>query len=212
VNSSEADVNAFSPTFKYQLWFNMGTPSTPASAELAVVGVLTVSDRAFRGEYEDLGGPAVCSYVRSHFAGPPTLVCRVVADERVDISRALRELADACDLVLTTGGTGPAPRDVTPEATADACDKLIPGFGERMRAVSVDAVPTAILSRQSAGVCGTTLVVNLPGSVKAIPECLDAVLVAIPHAVRLVGARRALKLLPKYHVPGAFCKECNATH
>jgi molybdopterin adenylyltransferase len=189
----------------------MSAQSSHAS-DNAVVGVLTVSDRAFRGEYEDLGGPEVCSYVRSHFAGPPELVCKVVADERSHIADALRELSAQCDLVLSTGGTGPAPRDVTPEATADACEKLIPGIGERMRAVSADRVPTAILSRQSAGICGTSLVVNLPGNVKAIPECLDAVLVALPHAVRLAGAKRTIKLLPEFHVPGGFCKECNVSH
>lgn len=185
--------------------------SAPAAAR-ATVGVLTVSDRAAAGAYADLGGPAVEAYVAAHFRGPPAVERALVADERADIAAAIARLAASCDLVLTTGGTGPAPRDVTPEATADACAKLLPGFGERMRAASVEAVPTAILARQTAGVCGRALVVNLPGSVRAIPECLDAVLLAIPHAVRLVGAKGVLELLPDFHRAGAFCKECDVTH
>jgi molybdopterin adenylyltransferase len=183
-----------------------------SAGEAPAVGILTVSDRAFRGDYDDLGGPAVAEYVQSHFAGPPMTVTRVVPDERAEIAAAISELAASCGLVLTTGGTGPAPRDVTPEATADACQKLLPGFGERMRTATVDAVPTAILSRQTAGVCGEALVINLPGSVKAIAECLDTVLQAIPHAVRLVGAKRALTLVPEFHRAGMHCKECNVTH
>lgn len=178
----------------------------------ATVGILTVSDRAFSGEYEDKGGPAVGAYVMSHFAGPPTTLHEVVPDEQDRIAAAIRILSSKCDLVLTTGGTGPAPRDVTPEATVAACGKLLPGFGEQMRMSTVAAVPTAILARQTAGVCGECLVVNLPGSVKAIPECLDAILLAIPHAVRLVGAKGKLALLPAFHRAGAFCKECDATH
>jgi molybdopterin adenylyltransferase len=178
----------------------------------AVVGVLTVSDRASSGEYEDKGGPEVAAYVTSHFAGPPAVEAEVVPDDEAAIASAIRRLAARCDLVLTTGGTGPAPRDVTPEATVAVCDKLLPGFGEAMRAASAAAVPTAILARQTAGVCGRSLVVNLPGSVKAIAECLDAVLLAIPHAVRLVGAERRLVLLPAFHRAGAYCKECDATH
>lgn len=186
--------------------------SVQSGQDTAVVGVLTVSDRASAGEYKDLGGPAVVEYVSSHFIGPPSVVTRIVPDERDTIAGAIKELARNCDLVLTTGGTGPAPRDVTPEATSDACVKLLPGFGERMRMATVDKVPTAILARQTAGVCGESLVVNLPGSVKAIPECLDTVLLAIPHTVRLVGAKRSLALLPEFHRAGSYCKQCDVTH
>lgn len=186
--------------------------SAEAGQDVAVVGILTVSDRASTGEYKDLGGPAVVEYVTSHFVGPPSVVTKIVPDEREDIASAIKELSARCDLVLTTGGTGPAPRDVTPEATCNACVKLLPGFGERMRMATVERVPTAILARQTAGVCGEALVINLPGSVKAIPECLDAVLLAISHAVRLVGAKRKLTLLPEFHRTGSFCKDCDVMH
>lgn len=186
--------------------------TTPTANATAVVGVLVVSDRASSGVYEDRGGPAVVDYIESHFEGPPRTVKLMVPDQRDKICSAICTLAKECDLVLTTGGTGPSPRDVTPEATEDACGKMLPGFGERMRTATVDAVPTAILSRQTAGVCGNALVVNLPGSVKAIAECLDTVLHAIPHAVKLVEANGALKLLPRYHRSGRPCSECNVTH
>lgn len=156
---------------------------------VARVGIVTISDRASRGDYEDRGGPAVRDYVLAAF-GPVELEIRVVPDE-VDVVRdTLIELCDAhgCGLVLTTGGTGPAPRDVTPEATLAVCDRELPGFGEQMRRVSADTVPTAILSRQTAGTRGSSLVVNLPGSPKAIAECLDAIAPAIPHALELIGA------------------------
>lgn len=182
-----------------------------ASDAAATVGVLTVSDRAFGGEYEDRGGPAVEEYVRDHFANVK-IHRRVVPDEQDEIELALRELASSCCLILTTGGTGPAPRDVTPEATTAVCDKLLPGFGERMRAVSVDKVPTAILSRQTAGIIRTSLIINLPGSPRAIPECMDAVLHAAPHAVRLAGGSQKLALLPQYHLKGRDCKECGVVH
>ena len=153
----------------------------------ATIGVLTVSDRVFRGEYTDRGGPAIESYVAASFVGPPATRLRTVPDEQAQIEAAIRELAQSCGLILTTGGTGPAPRDVTPEATRAVCEKELVGFGERMRAASVEKVPTAILSRATAGVCGKTVVINLPGSPKAVAECLDAVIKAVPHAVRLVG-------------------------
>lgn len=177
-----------------------------------VIGILTVSDRAFRGEYEDRGGPAMSAYVESHFAIPFKTSCRVVPDEQDKIESAIKELSSECCLVLTTGGTGPAPRDVTPEATEACCQKMLPGFGELMRAVSVAKVPTAVLSRQTAGICGTSLVVNLPGSPKAIAECLDPILVAISHAVRLVGGEQVLKLKPEYHPTGKMCQECGVSH
>lgn len=176
------------------------------------IGILTVSDRAFTGEYEDRGGPAISAYVESHFVAPFKTICKVVPDEQDKIEAAIKELSTSCCLVLTTGGTGPAPRDVTPEATETSCQKMLPGFGELMRAVSVAKVPTAILSRQTAGICGTSLVVNLPGSPKAIAECLDPILVAIPHAVRLAGGKQLLKLKPEYHPTGKMCTECGVSH
>lgn len=153
----------------------------------ALIGILTVSDRASRGEYPDEGGPAIRDYLAEVLSNPWEARERVVPDELETITTAIRELAAAgCCLVVTTGGTGPAPRDVTPEATEQACTKLLPGFGELMRQVSLKYVPTAILSRQTAGVCGRTLVVNLPGRPKSIRECLDAVFPAIPYCVDLI--------------------------
>ncbi|MCE2725298.1 MAG: molybdopterin adenylyltransferase [Planctomycetaceae bacterium] len=153
----------------------------------AHIGILTVSDRASRGEYADEGGPAIRSYLAEVLASPWEASERIVPDDIDDIAAAIRDLAAAgCCLVVTTGGTGPAPRDVTPEATERVCTKLLPGFGERMRQVSLQYVPTAILSRQTAGVCGLALVVNLPGRPKSIRECLDAVFPAIPYCVDLI--------------------------
>ncbi|MDH3402430.1 MAG: molybdopterin adenylyltransferase [Acidobacteriota bacterium] len=153
------------------------------------IGILTVSDRASRGEYPDRSGPAVRAFLMERLAGRWEALERVVADEREAIEAALAEMADrqSCCLVITTGGTGPHPRDVTPEATAAVCDRLLPGIGERMRAVSVESVPTAVLSRQVAGLRGSCLVVNLPGSPRAIRQCLDAVFAALPHAIELAG-------------------------
>ena len=153
------------------------------------VGILTVSDRASRGEYEDRGGPAVAAAVAEMLSCEWEPVRRVVPDEQHVIELNLTELCDqeGCALVVTTGGTGPAPRDVTPEATEAVCDKLLPGFGELMRAVSLRSVPTAILSRQTAGVRGKSLIVNLPGKPAAIRECLLAVMPAVPYCVDLIG-------------------------
>lgn len=153
----------------------------------ALIGILTVSDRASRGEYVDEGGPAIRGYLAEVLSSPWEARERIVPDDLDTIATAIRELAAAgCCLVVTTGGTGPAPRDVTPEATEQACTKLLPGFGELMRKVSLQYVPTAILSRQTAGVCGRALVVNLPGRPKSIRECLDAVFPAIPYCVDLI--------------------------
>ena len=153
----------------------------------ALIGILTVSDRASRGEYPDEGGPAIRDYLAEVLSSQWEARERIVPDDLETITTAIRELAAAgCCLVVTTGGTGPAPRDVTPEATEQACTKLLPGFGELMRQVSLKYVPTAILSRQTAGVCGRTLVVNLPGRPKSIRECLDAVFPAIPYCVDLI--------------------------
>ena len=155
---------------------------------VARIGILTVSDRASRGEYEDRGGPAVRDYLDEVLTSPWEADPRIVPDEHDQINQALIEMADAgCCLVVTTGGTGPAPRDITPEVTEAVCEKLLPGFGEQMRAVSLRYVPTAILSRQLAGVRGSTLFLNLPGNPKAIAECLGAVFAAIPDCVDLIG-------------------------
>ena len=153
------------------------------------IGVLTVSDRASRGEYEDRGGPAILEELRRILETPFEPVCRVIPDERGGIAETLRELCDVegCCLVVTTGGTGPAPRDVTPEATEDVCEKMLPGFGELMRQKSLEVVPTAILSRQTAGIRGKSLVLNLPGKPSAIHDCLGAVFPAIPYCIDLVG-------------------------
>jgi molybdopterin adenylyltransferase len=156
------------------------------------IGVLTVSDRASRGEYEDLGGPAINEYLQKTLVSEWTSEYRIVSDDRNLIAASLREMADIlnCCLIITTGGTGPAVRDVTPEATADVCEKMMPGFGELMRKVSLEKVPTAILSRQTAGIRGSSLIVNLPGQPKAIRECLDAVMPAIPYCIDLIGGPR----------------------
>ncbi|NBW95799.1 MAG: molybdopterin adenylyltransferase [Planctomycetia bacterium] len=153
----------------------------------ARIGILTVSDRASRGEYADEGGPAIRAYLAEVLASPWQPHERIVPDDVEAIAAAIHEFAaEGCCLVVTTGGTGPAPRDVTPEATERVCTKLLPGFGERMRQVSLAHVPTAILSRQTAGICGTALVVNLPGRPKSIRECLEAVFPAIPYCIDLV--------------------------
>ncbi|MCA9914079.1 MAG: molybdopterin adenylyltransferase [Anaerolineae bacterium] len=153
------------------------------------IGIVTVSDRASRGEYADLGGPTVREYLNDHLQEGWEALTEIIPDEQRLIESTLMELADVlhCSLIITTGGTGPAPRDITPEATVAVCQKILPGFGEAMRAVSLLKVPTALLSRQTAGIRGSTLIVNLPGSPKAIRECLDVVMPAIPHCIALIG-------------------------
>ncbi|MEW6645576.1 MAG: molybdopterin adenylyltransferase [Pseudomonadota bacterium] len=152
------------------------------------IGIVTVSDRASRGEYEDLGGPAIQDWLQQALATPWEGVARLVPDEQDQVEAALRELCDeqGCCLVVTTGGTGPAPRDITPEATAAVCDKILDGFGEQMRAVSLKFVPTAILSRQIAGIRGRSLLINLPGKPSAIKDCLEAVFPAVPYCIDLI--------------------------
>ncbi len=157
--------------------------------EKAKIGVLTISDRASRGEYEDISGKYIIEYLKEVITSPFEVIYRIVPDERDIIEGALIHLADVegCCLILTTGGTGPAPRDVTPEATEAVCQKMMPGFGELMRAVSLRQVPTAILSRQTAGIRNSTLIVNLPGKPQSIKVCLDAVFPAIPYCIDLIG-------------------------
>lgn len=167
-----------------------GEIEMPQSAN---IGIVTVSDRASRGEYEDRGGPAVADYLNDVVSSPFTAVARIISDDVEVIEACLVQLCDVedCCLVITTGGTGPAIRDVTPEVTERVCDKMMPGFGELMRQVSLTKVPTAILSRQTAGIRskegGGSLIINLPGSPKAIAECLDAVFAAVPYCVDLIG-------------------------
>jgi molybdopterin adenylyltransferase len=152
------------------------------------MGIVTVSDRASQGEYEDRGGPAIRAYLEEVLTVPFTPLARVIPDEQPIIERTLRELVDeGCCFVVTTGGTGPAPRDVTPEATEAVADKRMPGFGELMRQVSLQFVPTAILSRQTAVIRGSALIVNLPGKPKSIRECLDAIMPAVPYCIDLIG-------------------------
>lgn len=157
-------------------------------SETLHVGIVTVSDRAHRGEYEDLSGPAIRDWLVRALTTPFTHEAVVVPDERDQISAELMRLADVerCHLILTTGGTGPAPRDVTPEATLDIAHKELPGFGEKMRAISLKYVPTAILSRQVGVIRGGSLIVNLPGSPRSIAEILDDLFEAIPYCIELM--------------------------
>jgi molybdopterin adenylyltransferase len=160
---------------------------SPMTAPIRI-GIVTVSDRASKGVYEDRGGPAIRDCLAEILSCPWEAVPRLIPDEQPVIEQTLRELCDRenCCLVVTTGGTGPAPRDVTPEATEAVCDKMMPGFGELMRQVSLRSVPTAILSRQTAGIRGRSLIVNLPGKPSAIRECLIAVFPAIPYCIDLI--------------------------
>ncbi|MDO2947508.1 molybdopterin adenylyltransferase [Aeromonas simiae] len=154
----------------------------------ARIGILTVSDRASAGVYEDLSGQAIIDTLKCYLTSEWEPVYRLVPDEQPLIEQTLIALADEeqCCLIVTTGGTGPAKRDVTPEATEAVCDRMMPGFGELMRAESLKFVPTAILSRQTAGLRDDSLIVNLPGKPKSIRECLDAVFPAIPYCIDLM--------------------------
>lgn len=155
----------------------------------AKIGLITVSDRAFQGVYEDQGIPALHTWLEATLATPFLAVTLMVPDEQAQIEAALRQLVDeeSCCLVLTTGGTGPAPRDVTPEATLAVADRVLDGFGEQMRAVSLKYVPTAILSRQVGVIRKQSLILNLPGQPKAIKETLDGVFAAVPYCIDLIG-------------------------
>ena len=152
------------------------------------IGIVTISDRASKGVYADLGGPAIRQCLEEILACPWEAVNRLIPDEQPIIEQTLKDLCDqeSCCLVVTTGGTGPAHRDVTPEATEAVCKKILDGFGEQMRAVSLKVVPTAILSRQIAGIRAKSLIVNLPGKPSAIRDCLLAVFPAIPYCIDLI--------------------------
>lgn len=170
--------------------YDVGMSSQPPAR--IGIGIVTVSDRAARGEYEDRGGPAIREYFDEVLTSAWEPAARVIPDEQAQIEATLIELCDQerCCLIVTTGGTGPARRDITPEATEAVCQKMMPGFGELMRTESLKAVPTAILSRQTAGIRqgqgNQALIVNLPGQPKAIRECLDAVMPAIPYCIDLI--------------------------
>ena len=156
--------------------------------QAARIGVLTVSDRASAGVYEDLSGQSIIDTLNDYLDSAWEAVYRVIPDEQPLIESTLIELADrhGCCLIVTTGGTGPAARDVTPEATEAVCQRMMPGFGELMRSESLKYVPTAILSRQTAGLRGQCLIINLPGKPKAIRQCLDAVFPAVPYCIDLM--------------------------
>ena len=153
------------------------------------IGLVSISDRASSGVYEDKGLPALEAWFGDVLANPAEFVTRLIPDEQALIEATLIELADteACALILTTGGTGPSPRDVTPEATLAIAHKVLPGFGEAMRAVSLKYVPTAILSRQVGVTRSTSLILNLPGQPKAIKETLDGIFAAVPYCIDLIG-------------------------
>lgn len=155
--------------------------------QLARIGIVSISDRASSGSYEDKGLPALKQWLGEALHNPLEFVEKLIPDEQATIEQTLIELAAQCSLVLTTGGTGPALRDVTPEATLAVADKVLPGFGEQMRAVSLKYVPTAILSRQVGVVRGSCLILNLPGQPKAIKETLDGVFAAVPYCIDLIG-------------------------
>lgn len=156
----------------------------------AHIAIVTVSDRASRGEYQDKGGPGAEEWLRATIISPMQITRMIVPDGHEIVADTLRDLADNrhADLILITGGTGPAPRDLTPEAMADVIEKELPGFGEEMRRASLREVPTAILSRQGAGIRGKTLMITIPGKPSAIATCLDAVFAAVPYCLDLIGA------------------------
>ncbi len=166
-----------------------------------LIGLVSISDRASAGVYADQGVPGLVEWFTAALRTPWQMHTRLIPDEQALIERTLIELVDSagCHLVLTTGGTGPAPRDVTPEATLAVADKVLPGFGEQMRQVSLKYVPTAILSRQAGVVRGRALILNLPGQPKAIKETLDGVFPAVPYCLDLIGA-------PYVETHDAVCK------
>ncbi|MCB0736422.1 MAG: molybdopterin adenylyltransferase [Bacteroidetes bacterium] len=163
------------------------------------IGIITASDRGSRGEYTYLSGEEVAKVMNEFFETPFTHIHKVIPDEQPEIERGFIELIDdeKCDLVISTGGTGPAPRDVTPEATAAICDKMLPGFGELMRQHSMSYVKTAILSRQSAGIRGKSLIINMPGKPRSIRQCMEAIAYAIPYAITLIGGPK-VKMVGEY--------------
>jgi molybdopterin adenylyltransferase len=160
--------------------------------EVIRIGIINVSDRASQGVYEDIPGKAIVELLNEYLISPWEKEYAVVPDEQPVIEHTLKEMADVkgCCLIITSGGTGPAKRDVTPEATAAVCHKMLPGFGEQMRAVSMQYVSTAILSRQTAGIRNQTLIINLPGRPRAIRQCLEVVFPAVPYCIDLLDGPR----------------------
>lgn len=154
---------------------------------LIKIGILTVSDRASKGLYQDTSGIAIAKVLKKYIKNNWAKDYLVIPDEQVLIESSLKTMSATCCLIFTTGGTGPAKRDVTVEATENVCQKLLPGFGELMRSISLKSVPTAILSRQTAGILNQTLIVNLPGKPTAIEECMQAVFPAIPYCIDLIN-------------------------
>ncbi len=152
------------------------------------IGIITVSDRASTGVYDDLSGTVIIDTLKDYLKSEWEPVYEIIPDEQPEIEKMVTRMADDddCCLIVTTGGTGPAVRDVTPEATEAVCEKMMPGFGELMRQISLQYVPTAILSRQTAGIRGKSLIINLPGKPKSIRECLDAVFPAVPYCIDLL--------------------------
>jgi molybdopterin adenylyltransferase len=184
---------------KFRLYGATGHPAGPCKARVghmadnkraAIIGVVTVSDRASAGLYEDQSGPAIAAYLTKILKSPFHIVKKIIPDGFLSVRDTLIELADKehCDLILTTGGTGPSQRDLTPEATLAAAPRQLPGFGELMRQKSFKQVPTAILSRQLAAHRGACLVINLPGKPGSIETCLNAVFPAVPYCLDLIGA------------------------
>ncbi|MDR1461012.1 MAG: molybdopterin adenylyltransferase [Campylobacteraceae bacterium] len=153
------------------------------------IGILTLSDRASAGIYDDISGKAIINILKSYIKSEWESIYKVIPDEKDKIEKELIGMADnvGCCLIVTTGGTGPTIRDVTPEATEKVCEKMLPGFGELMRQTSLNYVPTAILSRQTAGIRGKCLIINLPGKPKSIKKCLEAVFPAVPYCIDLIG-------------------------
>ena len=159
------------------------------AGEICKFGILTASDRASAGDYEDISGPAIETFLSEVLTSPWQIIRKLIPDEQSEIEAALIDLVDNhnCSVIVTTGGTGPAPRDVTPEATEAVCQRMLPGFGEQMRSISLQYVPTAILSRQTAGIRGESLILNLPGSPRSIREILNEIFAAVPYCIDLIG-------------------------
>ena len=160
-----------------------------SAGEICKFGILTASDRASAGDYEDISGPAIETFLSEVLTSPWQIIRKLIPDEQSEIEAALIDLVDNhnCSVIVTTGGTGPAPRDVTPEATEAVCQRMLPGFGEQMRAISLQYVPTAILSRQTAGIRDESLILNLPGSPRSIREILNEIFAAVPYCIDLIG-------------------------
>jgi molybdopterin adenylyltransferase len=160
-----------------------------SAGEICKFGILTASDRASAGDYEDISGPAIETFLSEVLTSPWQIIRKLIPDEQSEIETALIDLVDNhnCSVIVTTGGTGPAPRDVTPEATEAVCQRMLPGFGEQMRSISLQYVPTAILSRQTAGIRNESLILNLPGSPRSIREILNEIFAAVPYCIDLIG-------------------------